>query len=341
MKKIIALLLVVVMASLMFACGGNKGDTTTAPAATTEATKATDATTKATDATTPTPTTPTPTTPTPTTPTPTTPTTAEQPEPGKAVAPYADLDFADGKVTDVLGKVTVELKTSKSDGSPAFVENTEVTFGGVKKTLPAFRTNAKGQYGELTFNEVSSDDFLKFITDNGGLTIEVFYIDKSNTGGVSGIICGTESVGGNGKKGGLAIAQRANRSPYFITANRGNVWITAEKTDYAASKDELIHLVAVLDEDSWELKLYINGTEIASKMTGEAFVTNSDRNEINGEKAMGNMLFLGADPTTTTRADGVDFPSNDLTIVDVKIYNKALTADEVTLVYDAAAALFN
>lgn len=335
MKKIIALFLVAAISSMIFACNGNSESNTTTDTVATEKTSNTTAQTTtyietnitekteaATSAT-------------------TTATSVVEIEPTLEVTPYADLDFVNGKVVDACGKVTVELKSALNGVTPAFVENTEVTFNGVSKSLPAFRTTANGQYGELTFNEVSSDDFYKFVSNNGGLTFEAFYLDRSDIKNPSAIICGTESVGGNCQAGGFGIAQRANRSPYAVSATRSNSYATAEKTGYVAPNDELIHVVAVLNEEDWILSLYINGKKVSSKSTGEAFITNSDKTDINSKKAMGNMFLLGADPTTRVQTDGVDFPSNDLTIVDIKIYDKALTADEVSVAYEKAISIFD
>lgn len=337
MKKFITLLLVVAMSSMMFACNDDSASsdattdtvgtinttvqTTTKPVTTIPATEKTTIATEA-----------------------TTQATTQAPvdhKPVVEVKPYADLNFINGKVIDACGKVTVELKSALSNVSPAFVEDTEVIFKGITKTLPAFRTNANGQYGELTFNEVSSDDFFKFVSDNGGLTFEAFYLDRSDITNPAAIICGTESVGGNGQTGGFGIAQRANRSPYAVSATRSNRYATAEKTGYVASQDELIHVIAVLNEEDWKLELYINGKLVSSKSTGEAFITNSDKTDINSKKSMGNMFLLGADPTTRSSTYGVDFPSNDLIIVDVKIYDKALTSDEAKTAYEQAIAVFD
>ena len=37
----------------------------------------------------------------------------------------------------------------------------------------------------------------------------------------------------------------------------------------------------------------------------------------------------------------IDFVANDLTVVDIKVYDKALSADEVASVFATATAIFN
>lgn len=354
MKKFLALLLVVAMAAMMFACGNNNEVTTEDTVTTnntnaTNATSATDATgaTSATDATTTEPTkTDTTTTegskatdaPVVTDPVTTAPVVTPS---GKyAVEPYSHITFQNGNIVDLKDVVEFEVKTANG-ATAATVENTEVTFGGKTKTVSALRIKNLGTWVKATLVEVNNADELNMlVSKNGGWTVEAFYLDNSTTNAVRGIVCVTESVGGDGKRSGWGLAEDASGKPYFITGHVAENAYSSAYASAAASTTELVHVVGIYNGETKKVEIYVNGVLNASADAAGAF-TAADKTEGNEKFNMGNVFYIGNDPTGATTKPNGDFPANDLTIVDVKLYDKALSADEVKAIYDAVVADFS
>ncbi len=352
MKKIFALLLAATMAVAMFACGNGddvtSADTTTVEeVTTTETTKATDgtaativvtdateATTKATEATTAATTSTTATAAT-------TATTATPivPENKYVVDPYAHITFKDGAVTDLKGNTALEIKTANG-ATAASVADTQVTFGGKTKTVSALHIGNVGTWvkGTLTQFEGASD-FDAHIASTGGWSVEAFYLDNSTTNAVRGIVCVTEANSGDKKRSGWGLAEDASGKPYFITGHTDANAYSSAYAKSAASTTELVHVVGVYNGTAKTVSIYVNGVLSESKAAAGAF-TSADKVEKFEGFNMANAFYIGNDPTVQNKPNG-DFPADDLTVVDVKLYDKALSANDVKAIYDAVAADFN
>ena len=340
MKKIIALLLVVVMATMIFACG-KKDDVTTDPTTTTNSSDTTATKPQTTEPTKPQTTEPTkPQTTEPTKPQttePVTPPETTEPEnpPVKEITPYADIDFADGKAVDKYGKLTLEPK-SINDAALPTIGKASVTFDGLTLELDAFMVKEKNSFGKLTFVDVESADMKGFVQKNGGISLEVFYIDKSTTNATIGVVCGTEKTGSGSS--GWGLASTAAKQPYFCTGSLDKYYSTY--ADGVGASDDLIHVVCVYNEADWEQSIYVNGKLAGGPTLAGGFNSTHGGKEVNEGYDIGNVLFVGADPSARANYM-IDFVANDLTVVDIKVYDKALSADEVASVFATATAMFN
>ncbi len=347
MKKIISLILVIAMSAMVFACGDNPEKTTDSNVTTDTPTTATDATTdessgttsSTTNATTTTSTTAATTEAT----TSTTGTTSEIVTPPTIeypVDPYAHISFSNGNIVDFKNVVTLEIKTT-GDAAAATVEDTEVTFGVKTKTLPTLRIKNVGTWVKATFTEINNaEEFNDLVAETGGWSVEAFYLDNSTTGGVRGIVCVTEANAGDKRRSGWGLAEDASGKPYFITGHTAeNAYSSAYATS-SASSTELVHVVGVYNGETKKVEIYINGVLNASNAAAGAF-TAADKTEIFEGFNMANVFYIGNDPTVQTKYVNGDFPANDLTVVDIKLYDKALSADEVKQVYEAAADMLN
>lgn len=326
MKKILALLLVVAMAAMMFvACG--EAETTTEATVTTETTVTTEATTATTEATTvatttaatTTAATTTAATTTAATTTAATTTVAPVTPPATGDDVYVDVNFENGAVADAKGNATFV-----NVGTPT-VGEVDVKFNGVTKKVNALQIKASGNYVIGTFAKLGTADAMNGFLANG-FSVEAFYIDNSSV--ISGIVCMTEANTGWG------IADQTDNKPYFITGS-GSGYNAAYATKGPAS-GELVHVVATYDPAAKAHTIYVNGVEcsnLASKYPGTNVpgVLGANKTSQSGV-AMFNVFCLGAD-LSPSRAG--DFLADDLTIVDAKIYNKALTAGEVANIYNA------
>ena len=303
MKKAVALLIIMAMSAVLFACGGSgAGGSVPTTSGTTS--------------------------------------TSEKPvAPAAPVEPYADIDFAENSVTEKNGVISLEIKTN-GEASAAAVKDVTLTFGGSTKTLSALRIENAGTWVKGVFDEFEDGAaFDVFVANAGGISIEVFYLDNSTTGRARGIVCSTESVGGDGKRSGFGIAETAGGEPYFVTGHiLENEYsaVTANK----ASETEPVHILAVYEAVNLRNSIYVNGTLVSSDRAAGTF-TSANKTEAYEGFNMGNVFYIGADPSSTPdKPEKCDFPANDLTVIDVKFYGKALSAEEAKTVYAAAAEIF-
>ncbi len=312
MKKIIALLLVAAAAFMLFSCGN-----TTPAKQTTAVTQSTSDTASIFNI-----------------------TSADVSHPSIKLEPYANIDFINGTMIEENSVLTLEYKNMEG-ASPAAVEDTEVTLLGKTKTLPALRIKNTGAYVKATFNEfANAEDFDNFVNENGGLTIEVLYLDNSSLNTVRGIVCCTESLE-NGKastRSGWGIAED-NGKPYFIAGNSDSNTYVSVYAQSEASQKELVHIVAIFDSAHEQISLYVNGALHSSKKTAGRF-TSANKEEYFEKFNMANIFYIGSDPTAQKRPEG-DFPADDLTVADVKIYAKALSKNEALLAYSLAVMMFD
>ena len=240
-------------------------------------------------------------------------------EEGKPTEPqkteiYADIDFADGKMTDTLGRVTL-----KNNG--ASVEKIEVSHAGKKYTVEALHAT-KGKYVIGQFNELTSAvSFANFA--EGGFSVEAFYVTTTSTGKVQGIVCGTQA-------GGWGLAEQATGQPYFITGGSGGLsgYNPSVVASSASSNTELTHVVATYDFEAKKSYIYVNG-----KLAGTAAI-NTDF-KVGGGSTF-NYFCLGDDITSGLK--GGDFPVGNMIMTDAKIYKGALTAAEASTAYTNAVA---
>ena len=302
MKKAVALLLIAAMSAMLFACGAAE------PAVTIPTTAGTIATT-------------------------------EKPVlPADPIEPYADIDFEKSTVSEKNGVISLEIKTN-GEADAATVKEVSLTFGENTKTLSALRIENTGTWVKGVFGEFeNSADFDAFVAEAGGISIEVFYLDNSTTGLTRGIVCATESIGGDGKRSGFGIAETAGGEPYFVTGHPvKNVYSTV--TANKASETEPVHVLAVYNAETVRNSIYINGALVSSDRAAGAFAA-ADKTEAYEGFNMGNVFYIGADPSALNeKPEKCDFPSNDLTVLDVKFYNRALSAEEAVVVYNTATEI--
>ena len=304
MKKIVAMILALAMSAMLFSCGG-------APATSqTEGSSTALSTTKSPDV----------------------------PAP-VAVPPYADIDFFGGNIEDNKGKITLEMQPAGSPES-VLIEEKTVKFEGKEKVLPVLSVRALGARVKGVFSEFENNaEFDAFVAENGGFSIEVFYLDNSTTGANRGIVCSTESIGGDSKRSGWGIAESAGGAPYFITGHTAeNVYSSVYARE--APQDEPVHVVGVYNSALKRIAIYVNGTLVSSDSAAGAF-TSANKTDVYGGFNMATAFYIGADPSSANgKPEKCDFPSNDLTVLDVKFYACALTEAEVKAAFLKSASVF-
>ena len=223
---------------------------------------------------------------------------------------YVDFDFADGKVTDTKGNVTIANK--------AKVEKTAVTHGGKSATMDALIIKNTDQNVICTFNTIKDADQMSTFAE-AGFSVEAFYVMGKKGDAAQGIICGTEA-------GGWGLAEDKTGKPYFITGIPGGKYNTGSYAKAAASTTELVHVIGVYDFVNKKQLIYVNGVLEATQTIQNGYGPAKDK--------AANMFCLGAD----VKPDGSagDFLCPSMVMVDAKIYNGALTADEVKTAYNNA-----
>jgi hypothetical protein len=152
-----------------------------------------------------------------------------------------------------------------------------------------------------------------------GFSVEAFYVMGKKGDAAQGIICGTEA-------GGWGLAEDKTGKPYFITGIPGGKYNTGSYAKAAASTTELVHVIGVYDFVNKKQLIYVNGVLEATQTIQNGYGPAKDK--------AANMFCLGAD----VKPDGSagDFLCPSMVMVDAKIYNGALTADEVKTAYNNA-----
>lgn len=233
---------------------------------------------------------------------------------GRTNAPlslYADIDFKDGEISDSQGKVDFWVKD-------ASVEKVKVKVGETEYETEAFHAT-KGQYVVGTFNELGTPEEFRAFAEQG-FTVEAFYIAKRSNQ-THAVICGTQN-------GGWGLAVNSSNKPYFITGNgsRPGNYNSSVAASEKSSETELIHVVAVYDPETLTSSLFINGkldnTKAIDVLYGE------------GQGLTFNKFCLGADINDACL--GGDYPTNEITIVDAKIYKGVMSESDVGAAYQAA-----
>jgi len=229
-----------------------------------------------------------------------------------------DIDFnEDGTATDKKGVASVDLVGGVS------ISSKDVTFGGVTKPMAGLHSTASGQSGTLTFKGYSLSDMKALYNGAPGFSFEVFYVNRAKSG-TQGILCATES-------GGLGLAETGSGKPglcIYATSNN-NFHYTADTK--VSSATELTHVVttAIVFGGNICTSIYVNGECVDSKViAGEVWMTAA------GYAAYANQISICND----IGASG--FPTTDCTVVDVKVYNVCLNAEQAKTAYNNAAALF-
>ena len=225
--------------------------------------------------------------------------------------PYVNFEFTDGKITDKMGNVDIT-------NSGATVGATDVKFGGKTNKLGALTVPA-GKYVVCKFNKLNTADEFRNWAE-GCFTVEAFYVNSKN-GGIQGVVCGTQ-------EGGWGIAENAGK-PYFLTGG-GSKYNPGAYAGSVSSITELVHVVGIYDTANKKCTIYING-----KKNGEVSIA---ANFIPGVSGTHNYFCLGDD--ITTGLVGGDFKTQGMTMVDAKIYDDALTPEQIAKAYAIAENLF-
>lgn len=226
--------------------------------------------------------------------------------------PYVNFEFADGKIADKMGNVDIITNSGATVGA------TDVKFGGKTNKLGALTVPA-GKYVVCRFNKLNSAATFKNWAE-GSFTVEAFYVNSQNSK-IQGVVCGTQD-------GGWGIAENAGK-PYFITGG-GSKYNPGAYAGSVSSITELVHVVGIYDTANKKCTIYING-----KKNGEV---NIAANFIPGVKGTHNYFCLGDD--ITLGLVGGDFKTQGMTMVDAKIYDDALTSEQIAKVYAIAENLF-
>ncbi len=238
---------------------------------------------------------------------------ASAPEPEAKTEVYADFDFADGKVVDSKGNVTVENKG-------ATIASASVTHKGTSANVNALVVKKSGEYALCTFSKLANVNAVKQFAENG-FSVEAFYVMEKKGGAVQGVVCGTQA-------GGWGLAEDKTGKPYFITGIPGGKYNAGAYAKDVSSTTELVHIVAVYDYANQTNYIYVNGVLEAETAIQGAFGP--------GNSKSFNKFSLGND--ILADGNGGDFPTSSMTMVDAKIYSGALSAAEAKTAYDTAVS---
>ncbi len=241
---------------------------------------------------------------------------------------YADIDFyANGTMADTKGKLTLSL-------SGATIADSAVTFNGTTLIKPTLNTFKSGHYGQAKFNEFATEaDANAFWNDADGFSFEAFFINRAHSG-TQGVFCSTQSAGlglaltGAGKPG-LCLYTYTTSASYQYT-----------NPDTALSTTEYAHVVAtsITKDDGIHTAMYVNGVLVASNDATDKQANATIYTSNTNYKNYFATFQIGNDPGPS--ATSGRFPTTNFSVADIKVYGAALTAAEVTTIYNSVKAEF-
>ena len=219
---------------------------------------------------------------------------------------YADIDFAGGAATDSKGKVSVELVGG------ATVAEGSYTMDGVTKTLTGINIKGDG-YAKVTFDEYVGGGL--FGPNVGDLlkkeyAVELLYVNRNNSG--------TQNIFGGYNAKGFGLYEE-NGTPTFT-----NKFAKEFKTVAAQNKTsttDLVHVIISYSSMTSAFSIYVNGERKAISGGGYAQLDNP-------------YFAIGANYGEGT----VSSSARDLSVVDVKIYDKAFTIAQAIVRYNQVVA---
>jgi hypothetical protein len=184
---------------------------------------------------------------------------------------------------------------------------------GVNKALTLAALNVKGEgYAKVVFKDFATADAINDFFKKE-YAVELVYVNRSNTGK-------QDIFGGYGKKGfGL---YEENGVPTFT--NKFSKEFKNVAAQSATSKDELVHVIISYSSTTSAFSVYVNGERKAVNGGGYSQIGN-------------NTFAIGANYGEGT----VGTSAKDLSVVDVKIYDKALGIAQATVRYQNALAEYN
>jgi hypothetical protein len=259
---------------------------------------------------------------------------------GDLATPYADIDFLYGVLKDSKGVVTLTIN-NEGEADAASIEKVKAKFMGKEKLLPVLSIKKAGSWVKGEFSEFENGaEFDAFVAENGGFSAEVFYLNNSATGANCGIVCSTESIGGDGKRSGWGLAESADGAPYFITGHADeNVYSSVYASP--ASAEEFVHVVGVYNAETRRISIYVNGALVSSDSAAGKF-TSANKTEAYEGFNMATVFYIGADPSASSgKPEKCDFPADDLMVLDVKFYACALTGEQVKAAFAQSAKFFD
>ena len=219
---------------------------------------------------------------------------------------YADIDFASGTATDSKGKVSVELV-----GGATVAEGT-YTMDGVTKTLTGVNITGDG-YAKVTFDDYVNTGLFGDKVDKllkSEYAVELLYVNRKKMG--------TCDVFGGYNVKGFGIYE-ANGVPTFT--NKFAKEFKTVASSVTTNNTDLVHVIVSYSSLTSAFSIYVNGERKA--ITG------------GGYAQMESPYFaIGANYGEGT----VGKSAKDLSVVDVKIYNKEFKLAQAIVRYQQVLA---
>ncbi len=102
---------------------------------------------------------------------------------------------------------------------------------------------------------------------------------------------------------------------------------------------EITHVIGTIDTNGY-VTIYVNGKDGIKSTSGGEFNC-SKGNMSNMGETLFNTFYIGGDPSAESNGKVSDYPLTSASFIDVKVYSKALTGEEVETAYKNAQNLFN
>ena len=237
--------------------------------------------------------------------------------------PYFDLAFGKNDAFDALGNNDIEM----GDGD---IGEYTVNLDGKEIKVTGFHGSDEDDYMFILLDEYASD-FPGFVEE--GVTYEIFIQIEEIPAASGGMLIS------NGNGGGTNMAIRGSQGQINFNVGStmqdgtypGSGYIYAQTTDASQGAKieagKLVHVLGMYDAENGKVRIYYNG-ELKSE--GD-FGTG----EFNMAGTHSGKLGIGINASYQSETLG---RLTEYTVVKARVYRKALTAEEVTAVYQNCIA---
>lgn len=229
---------------------------------------------------------------------------------------YIDLEFGEsGSVTDTKEHVRCEI----ADENKGNVVTEVLRFDGEEYEVPHFRITDSGGVLRLTYTEISNMlDLYELLVS--GYTMEAFLVNFNETAASSSEQCMVSST----QSGGYNLTTYEGK--YTASVHTDGAYRHAILSD-SYSTQELTHLVAVYDQNSETVRLYVNGECVDEQdapgmlalASGECYKT----------------IVIGGDINSD---GGTNIHCSSFALSDFKLYRTPLDGAQAVALYARAAA---
>ncbi|NOU76708.1 glycoside hydrolase [Paenibacillus sp. LMG 31458] len=221
---------------------------------------------------------------------------------------------------EVLGKTAQDSISKMNDSIDYVFNHARFKASSDPQRRKGIRGNALLFDGYSTWIKRSADQISK---PSDALTLEAWVAPRSYEFGDEHRLSAIINQHDREKKEGFILGMYRHGT-WSMQLGLDNEWGEVWSEEHPLSTNEWSYVAATYDKEACEMKLYLNGIEVASKQTpAPALITPSSQD-----------LLIGKNNQAAVLADDFSLHMFNGLIDEVKIYNRALSSEEISSSFD-------